>query len=88
VWFDGWCYRNVDVTDEGDYVCRAANEGGHSEQLAKLLIQSLSLIFSSLIFLARVCLSRTRLRRLVTLALGAGYKYSYLLTYLLTYIVK
>jgi len=36
----------------------------------------------------RFRLSRTRLRRLVTLALGAGYKYSYLLTYLLlTYLL-
>ena len=49
-----WC-RNVDVGDEGDYVCRASNEGGHSEQTAQLLIQSMSYFFIVVHFVI-VCL--------------------------------
>ena len=37
------CFRNVAVSDEGAYVCRAANEGGFTEQRVWLKIQSTSL---------------------------------------------
>jgi len=32
----------VSLADEGQYVCRASNEGGHTEQRAQLFIQSSS----------------------------------------------
>jgi hypothetical protein len=34
------CLRNVEKSDEGVYVCRASNEGGYSDGLMWLLIQS------------------------------------------------
>jgi len=35
-------YREVSLADEGEYVCRASNEGGHTEQHAQLIIHSQS----------------------------------------------
>jgi hypothetical protein len=34
------CHRRVEKNDEGVYVCRASNEGGHNDGLMWLLIQS------------------------------------------------
>ena len=34
------CFRNVSKTDEGQYICRATNEGGHADEMLWLLVES------------------------------------------------